>query len=414
MRASRLPILSAGGVALALLLGAGLWLAFRTALPRNPHLASLISEDPRIGCNDDAVQRGELAAAGPEVASFLISKVRPKNDWVEGGLMRLDHAGILRLLQDWVSQRLAYQLYDREGRSIRERKLALDALVLLGPGASAVRPDLTVLATSAPPYERAYALAALTAINPDDPAVVCNYLAHLSLEALRPPNNPPPGWNLTDFQWLLARQFPLIWPTNPAPIEALLPLLYSNDEQVRLTATRVLVSYGTAASNAVPRLLQLLEDRGRKIRPSAAHALGVISPNEHGRLAVEVLLAQQRTNNAWTGDHAHRLFAALGPAASNAVPSLMAALEDPGKGHPAPVCFALWRIQGEASPEILAGLIRGLDTPIQRYQRMSLLALREIGPPASNAVPALRQMLSARHVTLRREAAEAIEAIQGK
>lgn len=411
---SRFWALAAAGLVIVLL-GTGLWLALRTTGPRNPQLASLFSGNRFLGSFDDTIRRGDLEAAGGESLPFLISKLRAEPGWVERGLAWAGNFGAISWVNDWVSERMAQNLYSRMLRSEQERDIAVEALILLGPGAAGARPDLTILATSAPPHLRWKALAALTAISPDDPAVVSNYLAHLSLQAFQPPNAPPLGWSLSSVQGELLRQFPRIWPSNPAPLDAILPLLDSSDDSVRINAARALAFYGTAASNAAPRLVRMLSGPDRRTHPLAAYALGMVSPEEHGTLAVEVMLRQQHTNNTRTGDLAWRLYAALGPAAHAAVPSLTATLREPPNRRPAgPVAFALWRIQREASPEIVEELIRGLDpNGIRRYQLMSLVALREIGPPASNAVPALRQALSARHATLQREAAEALEAIQG-
>lgn len=400
-------------IALGVLLIGGGWVAFRSWAPRNPHLESLISEELGIGCNDDTVRRGELAAAGDEALPFLMARIQARPDWVER-MLRWGPIAELRERQgDWVSEPIAQRINTRAFHTENARRQALFSMVLMGSNAAAARGDLERLGTSSAPL-RWKALAAVTAGAPGDPAILSNYLAHLTLEAFRPPNAKPGGWSLEGMQAELAREFPRIWPTPPAPLEALLPLLDSEDAHVRLSAVRALVSYGTAARNAAPRLVQLLSDPDRRIHPSAAHALGVVSPREHGALAVTVMLAQQRTNNSWTGDHAHQLYGALGPLAREAAPSLTAVLrERPRRQATGPVAFALWRIQGQASPEIVEELASGLDTPIQRFQRMSLVALKEIGPPASNAVPALRRMLSSRFATLQQEAREALQAIQG-
>ncbi|MBN8246319.1 MAG: hypothetical protein J0L84_02610 [Verrucomicrobia bacterium] len=401
------------GIALGVLLIGGGWVAFRSFAPRNPHLESLISEDLGIGCNDDTVRRGELAAAGDEALPFLMARIRARPDWVERGLQWGPMAEFQSLLGSWGWEPLARSLSSRAVRTQNARRQALFSLVLMGPDAATARGELEQLGASSAPL-RWKVLAAVTAGAPGDPAILSNYLAHLTLEAFRAPNAKPVGLSLESVQTELIREFPRIWPTHPAPLEGLLPLLESGDAHVRLAAARALIPYGTAASNAAPRLVQLLSDPDRRIHPSAAHALGVVSPGEHGALAVTMMLAQQRTNNSWTGDYAHQLYGALGPLAREAVPSLTETLRERPRRHATgPVAFALWRIQREASPEIVEELARGLDTPIQRFQRMSLMALKEIGPPASDAVPALRRMLSSRFATLQQEAREALQAIQG-
>ena len=85
--------------------------------------------------------------------------------------------------------------------------------------------------------------------------------------------------------------------------------------------------------------------------------------------------------------------------------------KSPTNGFTGPPALALWRVTGEASPEVIAGLIRGISQPIQRYQLMSLEDCLEIGPAASNAVPALRPLLKARHRAIQK-AAEALRSVE--
>jgi hypothetical protein len=169
--------------------------------------------------------------------------------------------------------------------------------------------------------------------------------------------------------------------------------------------------YESRASNYVPVLLQMLADPSPTVRPSAALALGLVSP-QYAETAVAVMLDQQRTNDSWTGDNAHLLYQAMGPAANLAVPTLRVELTDARR-----VIFhgdaagALWRITGEVTSQIVEGLSTGVRIGVQRTQLRCLHILREIGPPATAAAPALHSLTNHPRILIRQLACEALESI---
>jgi HEAT repeat protein len=379
---------------LVITLAGGAWWPGRT----NPHLKSLVSYDPITGYHDDEIRRGELEAAGPDVVPFLREQLRREPGLATQGLTWLNSSGVVAWIHDWVSESMANSIWSRLGSQNMTRVQAARSLLLLGPAAAAARPELTMRATGVGSPLSWTATAALASLTPEDPSAVSNYLARLA------------GNNQSE-RFFLVRDFPLIWPKAPPHLHALMERLQDADSGVRNGAVKSLAHYGAAAAGAVPRLQEMLIDSDRKGHSTAAYALGIISSN-HADLAVAVMLEQQRTNNAWTGDLAHQLYAALGPAARRAEPALRRELSRSAtNGFSGPPAFALWRVTGEASPEIIAGLMRGCTQGVQRFQVMSLKGLREIGPPASNAVPALRQLRSSPHWTIQRLAEDALNRI---
>lgn len=375
----------------------GFWGLGRT----NPHLKSLVSNDPITWLEDDEIRGGELEVAGPDAVPFLREQLRREPGLAMQGLTWLDSKGVVAWIHDWVSGSLADSIWGRLQKTSLTHYQAARSLLLLGPDAVAARPELTMRAAGAGPTLSCIAFAALTALSPADPSAVSNYLVRLS------------GNNQAE-RFHLVRDFPLIWPQSPPHLQALVDRLQDPDSMVRKGAAKSLAHYGTAATGAVPRLQEMLTDSDRKGRPTAAYALGIISSN-HADLAVAVMLEQQRTNNVWTGDLAHQLYGALGPAARRAEPALRRELSRSAtNGFSGPPAFALWRVTGEASPEIIEGLTRGCTQGIQRFQIMSLKGLREIGPPASNAVPALRQLRSSPHWTIQRLAEDALDRIHSE
>ena len=394
MKLTKKRLWIAGFGILLVTLAVGVWWPGRTS----PHLASLISDDPVIGCMDDEIRRGELKAAGSEAMPFLRVQLRREPGRVIQGMDWLESKGAFNWMRSWMSESLADSIGSRHQKLKTTQLLAARSLLVLGPAAADARPELLLRATGSGMPLSGTAIAALTSLTPADPTAVSNYLVRLA------------GNNQGE-RYFLARDFPLTWPQPPPHLSALMDRLQDADSGVRMAAARSLAHYGEAATNAISRLQEMLTDPDRKCRPTAAYALGIISSN-HADLAVAVMLGQQQTNRAWTGDIAYQLYAALGPAAHRAEPALRREVNDSAThGFSGPPAFALWRVAGEASPEIIDGLTRGCTQGIQRFQIMSLKGLREIGPPASNAVPVLRKLRNAPHRTIQILAEDALEAI---
>ncbi|MBL9174208.1 MAG: HEAT repeat domain-containing protein [Verrucomicrobiales bacterium] len=371
----------------------GVWLARR----ENPHLEALLSQDLGVMCEDDDVRRGELEAAGDQAVPFLRSVLRREPGPVDRVASALNSAGVTSWLRDWVSASLADALDRHNFERDRSKRMALNSLLLMGPRAEAARPELVAL--MAYPPLGVEALAVLAATDPNNPTVTSNYLVRLSASQGE--------------RFELAWYFPKVWTSPPPFLTHLTARLMDPDDDVRARAAFSLAGYGAAASNAIPQLEELMSAPVARVRPNAAYALAMVSPR-HAEVAVQAMLGQQRTNRSWTGAITYMLYATLGPAAREAVPLLRAELETARiNGFAGPPAFALWRITGEASPEVIAGLIRGVTQPIQRYQLMSLEGLKEIGPPASNAVPVLRPLLKARHRALQRAAEDALRSVSG-
>lgn len=394
MNGSRNRIWIATLAILVITLAGGAWWSGRT----NPHLKSLVSDDPDIMCHDDEIRRGELEAAGPDAVPFLREQLRREPSFAMQGLNWLDSKGVVAWIRDWVSGSLADSIAARLQKTFLTQFQAARSLMLLGPDAAAARPELTLRATGAGSPLSWTATAALASLTPEDPSTVSNYLVRLA------------GNNQSE-RFFLVRDFPLVWPKAPPHLHALMERLQDADSGVRNGAVKSLAHYGAAAAGAVPRLQEMLTDSDRKGHSTEAYALGIISSN-HADLAVAAMLGPHGTNSAWTGDLAHQLYAALGPAARRAEPALRLELSRSAtNGFSGPPAFALWRVTGEASPEIIEGLTRGSTQGIQRFQIMSLKGLREIGPPASNAVPMLRQLRSSPHWTIQRLAEDALNRI---
>jgi len=169
------------------------WTVLCATTSRNPHLEALISTDPDIRFNDDAVGRGELAAAGDAALPFLMATLRAEPGWAERTLRRV-HQRWYRQMAEALPDKLYEWFWDRAYRSEGVRRAAADALVLLGKGAAPARDDIARWAASNGPLW-VQALATMTAISPNDLATRSNFLDQLSLPAPGASNQAPFRWN---------------------------------------------------------------------------------------------------------------------------------------------------------------------------------------------------------------------------
>jgi hypothetical protein len=371
----------------------------------NRHLRALVSEDLRKGCFDDEVRRGELEAAGDLAVPFLRERIRDHSNPVRSAIRWADSKGVLNWIHDYVSVSLSEAIGSALYRRDRERMNALRSLLLLGPRAMAAEPELEHLQATGEWDQKAMARVCLAAIRPDDLEVIRNCTVVLR-------GNSQPG------RFFLVSDFPSVWTNPPGHMETLIERLADTDSGVRSRAALAVAKYGVAASNAIPSLRTLIRQPNKTVLPNAGYALGILSPEDKA-LALEVMAGQHRTNMAWTGEKGYLLFAALGSKAREQLPLLTEMVKREGglgggNAFRGAAEFALWRVSGEATPEIVEGLRYGLRQRIQRFQLMSLTALKEIGPRASNAIPELRALTKDSHLTIERKAREALAAVEGK
>ncbi len=186
----------------------------------------------------------------------------------------------------------------------------------------------------------------------------------------------PVPWLRADAARVIGR----LAPASNAAVQALTRALDDADQDVRAEAALALGSHGRLAEAALP-VLSALEDSA--VRPAAVEAAE----------AIERDLAEWR----------------LRPAADNLPALISAAVKARGDTELLPVADALTQLGAQAVPEILATLpdLRGELAP-----RVNLLiVLRNLGPAANEAVPALTATLADPEPILRRLACEALAAV---
>src|SRR5262249_17510170 len=153
-----------------------------------------------------------------------------------------------------------------------------------------------------------------------------------------------------------------------------------------LRAFVALAAMGPDAHPAVPRLIQLMTSEPQwdfDIRPDEAmQVLGAIGPP--AKAAVPGLMKKLKSNDAL----AVETLGLIGKEAKPAVPRLLEILKNGDKGA-IEAALALWRI--DRRKDGIAFLVTALseETKPSYFPQGAIRALREMGPEAKPAVPAL-------------------------
>jgi HEAT repeat protein len=155
-----------------------------------------------------------------------------------------------------------------------------------------------------------------------------------------------------------------------AAVKPLSGLLSDPSAEVRAHAAAALGAVGDPAKSAVPAIVQLLRDEDPIVRRQAVHAIMAIRP---------------------------------GPQVT--VPLAVKLLEDSDPGVRLRILDAI----SQAGPAALPGLIEALSNEKAAY--WACLVLREMGPAAKDAVPALTARLKDSRPEIRREAVLALAAM---
>ncbi len=222
-----------------------------------------------------------------------------------------------------------------------------------------------------------------------------------------------------------------IGPAAKEAVPALLVLLGQPPHPARRQAVRALGALGPDAKDAVPLLARIMSDpsypRGGgdgNIEYDCAHALGKI-----GAPAVPALLPLLRDARAIVGRHAAlSALTAMGPAAKDAVPTLIELLQseppaNPSAPGPGPIVIGPnGGVSRQLSPpaEVLRAvgkpavpaLVEALKGPDARQREQIILILAAVGPDAREAVPVLAELWKdEKNAAVRAAAEQALRAI---
>ena len=186
-------------------------------------------------------------------------------------------------------------------------------------------------------------------------------------------------------------------PDTTVDVAAAVAALKTDDPNARMKTANELGFMRTNAAEAIPALVDALEDSYEPVRRNAIYALGAI-----GEPTVESLTdALGSEKEAFDMEPIlHICDAAHGLAATgvSAVPALIAALQDERENVRASAAYALGEM-GPVAAEAVDGLIALLTDESEEVRRHATSALGMIKVPVSKTVPALVEVLENREDT---------------
>ena len=179
--------------------------------------------------------------------------------------------------------------------------------------------------------------------------------------------------------------------------------LQSDSETDKLKALDELHGRGKKAAEAVGPIEALLKDKSAKVRAHAALALGSIGPAAQG--SVPALAERLKDPDDSVHRAAVRAIMAIHPGPQVMIPICTKLLEDPDPAIRGRILSAI----AERGVEAVPGLIEALKD--DKVAFFALIVLRDIGPAAKDAVPAIAEKLKDKHPGIRRAAALTLGAI---
>ena len=186
-------------------------------------------------------------------------------------------------------------------------------------------------------------------------------------------------------------------PNATMDIDAAVTALKTDDTTDRMEAANTLGFMREGAANAVPVLVDALEEDYEPLRRNTIYALGAIGKSAVERL-IDALAAEKEAFDMepilHICDAAHGL-AAIG---ASAVHALMNVLEDERENVRASAAYALGEM-GPVAAEAVDGLIALLTDESEEVRRHATSALGMIKKPVSKSVPALVRVLEDREDT---------------
>jgi hypothetical protein len=191
--------------------------------------------------------------------------------------------------------------------------------------------------------------------------------------------------------------------------QTLLQALQDQDSNVRIGAAEGLGEVG-AEGGVVAALIQALSDEDEPVRKAAAKALASIGP-EKG--VVSALMEALEDEDPYVRSGAATALGNMEPTAVEAVPALIEALEgDVDADVRGATALALGDVGREDG--VVDALIEALQDEEWNVRLLAACALRNMEPPAVEAVPALIETLDDERESVRWAAARALRHISGQ
>ena len=152
------------------------------------------------------------------------------------------------------------------------------------------------------------------------------------------------------------------------------------------------------ANRSIPALIETLEDSDRMVRTYAALAFMRMGPDGSNAVPALTKLVQTTGVGSETNEYFSLRAAAacalgnIGPSAKDAMPELRAAMQESNAYLRGQSAVAVWRIDSDVDAA-LPVLLELLPTISEHAKWDWIIALGEMGPLASNAIPQLEQEL---------------------
>jgi HEAT repeat protein len=172
--------------------------------------------------------------------------------------------------------------------------------------------------------------------------------------------------------------------------------LKSDKEVDKVLALDELGARGEGAAAILKPIEELLKDKSAKVRAHAALALGSIGPV--AKDSVTALAELLKDPDATVRLTAVRAVRAIHPGSKVMIPICVKLLEDPDPAIRVRILSAL----ADSGVDAVPGLIKGLKD--DKFAFWALIVLREIGPAAKDAIPAITEKLKDKQPEIRREA----------
>jgi HEAT repeat protein len=188
---------------------------------------------------------------------------------------------------------------------------------------------------------------------------------------------------------------------------AVLAALEDPDPHVRAVAAGTLSSIGVVAKDAVPALTAMLDGDQKRV---AARALSEYRGDALIAQPQLILIMEDKSLDDETRWNAARTLGKIGPVGVDAVPNLVAALQDEIDTVREHAAEALGDI-GPTAAAAVADLVAVLDDPAVRVRRDAVRSLGQIGPAARVAIPEMKALLEDPEAIVREAAETAIKTI---
>ncbi|MCI0455869.1 MAG: HEAT repeat domain-containing protein [Gemmataceae bacterium] len=190
------------------------------------------------------------------------------------------------------------------------------------------------------------------------------------------------------------------------PAKALVLDLFATltDDELRLLEPAVAVTLGNIGTAALPALTNALTHKDAARRRTAAYALSLIGAKADE--AMPALIKALTDSDPDVRSRAARTLGKVGSKAKDALPKLQAAVKDKDASVRISAALAVAQVSGgEDSVAILAGALQDAK---EYVREQAAAALRELGPKASAAAPALVKALADKEPRVRATAAETL------